>query len=150
MKDFKIPLPTFPPEFTKLLVTGTNTFNDYDFLKETLDKLTRRMERVVIITGTAFSKDSKGNRIGTNILADKWADTTKISKRSCHFYPDFESQDKHTAIHECHLEMVKFSEKAVIFWDGKCNDTRNIIKLVKSLMKESTYRIYNYHTKDAI
>lgn len=147
MKDFKIPLPTFPPEFTKLLVTGHNTFNDYDFLKEELDKLTRRMQRVVIITGTTFSKDQKGNRIGTDILADRWADTSKISKRSCHFYPDFESQGKHAAIQECQMEMVKFSEKAVIFWDGRCVETRQIINLVKQFMQPNCYRIYKNKEK---
>ena len=45
---------------TKVIVAGTRTFNDYDFLKATLDNLLAGLQNIEIVSGGARGADFLG------------------------------------------------------------------------------------------
>ena len=69
----------------KIIVAGSRTFNDYTYLKKSLDKLLVNKTSITIISGTARGADQLGERYaqenGYNLLSTAKAPGTKGTKK---------------------------------------------------------------------
>lgn len=106
----------------KLLIAGTRTFNDYHLLQKILSKV--KSEIIEIVSGTARGADTLGER---------YAMEHNISIKR--FYPDWDSFGKRAGMLR-NREMAKYTDKAIVFWDGESRGTKNMIDEMKKLNRE--------------
>lgn len=117
----------------KLLIAGTRTFNDYHLLQNILSKV--KSEIIEIVSGTARGADTLGERYAMehNIPIKR-------------FYPDWDSFGKR-AVMLRNREMAKYTDKAIVFWDGESRGTKNMIDEMKKLNKEVIIVYYKNEVK---
>jgi hypothetical protein len=99
------------------LVVGSRTFENYNLMKNKLDKLLVNQKNVVIVSGGARGADS---------LAEKYAKekgyTLKIFKADWKKWGNYAGYERNNRMHE----YIKDYEKrgCVAFWDGKSHGTK--------------------------
>jgi len=102
----------------KLLIAGSRDFNDYDLLKEKLDKFfsiyLEDGEEVTIISGTARGADK---------LGENYARENSL-KLEC-FPADWNTHGKKAGILR-NIEMGKICTHGLLFWDGKSRGTAHM------------------------
>lgn len=99
----------------KVIVAGGRDFNNYDLLSEKLDKLFSKTANVVIVSGMARGVDS---------LALKYAEENKI--RVSEFPAKWNKHGKASGFRR-NVEMARFADACVCFWDGKSVGTKHMI-----------------------
>ncbi len=103
----------------RLIVAGTRTFNDYEFLKSTLDHLlSNTTEEVIIVSGKARGADSLGERYA------------KEKGYEVKEFPADWSIGK-SAGPKRNEEMAKYGTHLVAFWDQMSPGTWNMIQVAK-------------------
>ena len=103
----------------KLLVGGSRTFIDEELLREELNKLRKKFNIILIISG--------GVR-GADFLAKKYAFENKIPYKE--YLPDWNKYGRKAGIIR-NIEMIDKCDKAIFFWDGKSPGTRQAIEYSK-------------------
>lgn len=103
----------------KILVCGSRSFSDYDLLNATLDRLTMRFIRIVVLSGAAEGADT---------LGEKWAHSWWWSV--LRYHPDYQTHGKKAPLVR-NSEMVDYATRAVCFWDGKSTGTADTIEKAK-------------------
>lgn len=106
----------------KIIIAGTRTFEDYDYLKEIIDKYKDSID--TIISGTARGADSLGERyaIENNIKLEKYpADWNKYGK---------------SAGYKRNELMAEKGDMLIAFWDGKSKGTMHMINIMRNLKKD--------------
>lgn len=97
----------------KTIVAGSRTFNDYELLENTL----KEHEITEIVSGTARGADSLGEDYGI-----------KYNIPIVKFPPNWDKYGK-SAGYIRNLEMARYAEACIVFWDGKSKGSLNMIKL---------------------
>lgn len=105
----------------KIIIAGSRTFNDYESLKKTCDKIINRFYKkdIEIVSGCARGADKLGE------------DYAKERGYKIHYFPADWNKYSKKAGHIRNRKMAKFSDSAIIFWDGKSTGTKNMIKEAK-------------------
>ena len=117
----------------KVIVAGSRTFNDSKMAFEKLDKLLKEKlntHRVVIVSGAARGADT---------LGEEWAAKNYI--RLAQFPAKWDEHGK-SAGYKRNMEMAKYADALVAFWDKKSRGTKHMIDIMKELGKP--VRIINY------
>lgn len=112
----------------KTVVAGSRDFNDYDLLKKTLTGVTNITE---VVSGTANGADKMGEMWG-------YESGLKVST----FPADWNNLGKRAG-HVRNLEMAKYANQAVVFWDGVSPGSKNMIDNMKKLGKPVKVVMYN-------
>lgn len=112
----------------KVIIAGSRTFHDYQFLKEEMEKLNLEIDEVVC--GEAFGADTLGR---------KWAIENNIPIKS--FYPDWNRLGKAAGMIRNH-QMGDYADYLVAFWDGKSRGTKDMIDYMQQLGKHGSVIIY--------
>jgi len=115
--------------FDKIGVVGSRTFNNYQYMKNILDKL------------FSCNKIISGGAIGADSLAARYAKENNIELEE--FLPDWNRYGK-SAGFKRNKQIVDASDIIVAFWDGESRGTANTI----SLAHKQNKTVYRYWPKD--
>lgn len=107
----------------KLIIAGGRDFDNYDLMKEKLDKMlqNKNIDDIFFISGTASGADTLGERYAKEIGAKicniwRFPANWDIGKQAGYIR---------------NYEMSKFGDALVAFWDGKSKGTSNMIDIAK-------------------
>jgi len=100
----------------RTIVVGSRTFTDYDALKMVLDN--PPWEITEIVSGGARGADSLGER---------WA--TENGVECSVFHPNWSIGRQAGIIRN--IEMAKYAEALIAFWDGESRGTKHMIEEAK-------------------
>lgn len=112
----------------KVIIAGSRTLNDYDFIKAQIEKLNLNITEVVC-----------GEAKGADSLGKQWAEENNIPVKS--FYPEWERLGKAAGIIRNHL-MGDYADYLVAFWDGKSRGTKDMIDYMQKIGKHGSVIIY--------
>lgn len=112
----------------KVIIAGSRTFHDYQFLKEEMEKLNLKIDEVVC-----------GEAKGADSLGKQWAIENNIPVQS--FYPDWNRLGKAAGMIRNH-QMGYYADYLVAFWDGKSKGTKDMIDYMQQLGKHGSVIIY--------
>lgn len=105
----------------RIIVCGSRTFMDYTLLQETLDRLTRKLDKAKLVI-------LSGHTRGADTLAEHWCFVRHVSLEVYH--PDHNTHGK-AAPHVRNREMVEAADALVAFWDGESPGTASIVALAR-------------------
>lgn len=106
-----------------LLIFGSRSINDFDFMNTVLTRIVGNRRDVVIIEGDA---------IGADKLAGHFADLYGFEKRL--FLANWKIHGKAAGVIRSE-DMVKECDKAVGFWDGSSKGTMHTVNFLKKYNK---------------
>jgi hypothetical protein len=106
--------------YMKLAVIGSRSFNDYNMLKEKLDKLNSRKKIRMIVSGGAA---------GADCLAEQWAGENDVEVKV--FFPDWEKYGKPAGFIR-NKQIIDSADAVIAFWDGQSRGTQHSINLAKA------------------
>jgi hypothetical protein len=114
----------------RVIVAGSRDFNNYEFLKTTLDNLLINYNDAIIVCGMARGADA---------LGDKYAQEKGYKVA---YYPaDWDLYDKKAGYIRNEI-MAKNADACVVFWDGKSKGSKHMIDLAKKYNLK--LRVINY------
>lgn len=122
-----------------LAVVGINQFDDYEIverkLKREIDRLTDPLREIIV-----------SEERGISALGRTYASSNKIKHRV--FKADWDANGKQAGFLRNH-DIVNAAHRMVIFYDGKCRYTKDLIdralgarKLIKIISVEPTQQTY--------
>ena len=114
----------------KVIVAGGRDFQNYNLLSEKLDILFSKTANVVIVSGMARGVDS---------LAVKYAEENKI--RVSEFPAQWDKHGRASGFRR-NVEMARFADACVCFWDGNSVGTKHMIDTAKRMNLK--LRVINY------
>jgi hypothetical protein len=114
----------------KVIVAGGRDFDDYNLLEEKLNNLFSKTAHVVIISGMAKGVDS---------LAVKYAENNKL--RVSEFPAKWQKFGNASGFRR-NVEMARFADACVCFWNGKSPGTKHMIETARRMKLK--LRIINY------
>jgi hypothetical protein len=114
----------------KVIVAGGRDFDDYNLLEEKLNNLFSKTADVLIISGMADGADS---------LAVKYAEENKL--RVSEFPAKWQKHGRASGFRR-NVEMARFADACVCFWDGKSGGTKHMIDTAQRYKLK--LRIINY------
>lgn len=109
------------PKF-KVIVAGGRNFNNYELLKECMNKALREIQKthdIEIVSGTANGADTLGEQYAQDFLYPV--------KR---FPADWKSHGRAAGIKR-NTQMAEYADALVAFWDGVSRGTKNMIGQAK-------------------
>lgn len=106
----------------RIIIAGTRTFDDYPLLCETMDRLTRKLDkrRLIIVSGGAKGADKLGERWAF----ERGAGTVEI------YHADWAKHGK-AAGPIRNGEMAQAADVLIAFWDGESSGTKDMIAQAK-------------------
>ena len=114
----------------KVIIAGSRSFSDYDFLRECCDKYLKNLNGdVEIVSGRASGADILGERYATerNYPIKKFPANWEIGK---------------SAGYKRNSEMAEYADALICFWDGVSRGTKHMIDLAKK--RELKIRVINF------
>ena len=114
----------------KVIVAGGRDFQDFDLLTKKLDILFSKRADVVIISGMAKGADS---------LAVKYAEENKLRVSE---FPAKWAKHGNASGFRRNIEMARFADACVCFWNGKSVGTKHMIDTAKRMNLK--LRVINY------
>jgi predicted TIM-barrel enzyme len=114
----------------KVIVAGGRDFQDFDLLSKKLDILFSKRADVVIISGMAKGADS---------LAVKYAEENKLRVSE---FPAKWAKHGNASGFRRNIEMARFADACVCFWNGKSVGTKHMIDTAKRMNLK--LRVINY------
>lgn len=102
----------------KIIVAGSRAFNDYEFVKQKLDQLLVNLTDVEIVSGGCRGVDKLGERYA------------KEKGWKCTVFPADWSLGAFAGPYR-NVQMARYAEGVVAFWDGKSKGTANMIENAK-------------------
>lgn len=122
----------------KVIIAGTRDFDNYELLKQKMDKIlaarVRNNEEIIIVSGTARGADKLGERYARErgyTIKRFPADWDKNGKRAGYIRNE---------------EMAKYADACVCFWDETSRGTKHMIDLAtryKLALRVIKYNKYN-------
>jgi hypothetical protein len=104
----------------KVVIAGSRTFNDFDFLVATMFRLFPKKDIITeIVSGAAKGADQ---------LGEKWAKMVGIPIKQ--FPAEWNKYGK-SAGYRRNAEMALYCDSVVAFWDGKSKGTKHMIDIAK-------------------
>lgn len=111
----------------KLIIAGGRDFNDYDYALESINALvdsnTIDPEGLEIVSGMARGADTIGIQL---------AEEYELPLHE--FHANWTQQGKFAG-YKRNMDMGKFADALVAFWDGKSVGTKHMIEYMESLKK---------------
>lgn len=106
----------------RIIIAGSRDFDDYPLLCETMDKLTRKLDKkkLVILSGGAKGAD----KLGEQWAFERGVGTVEI------YHADWTKHGK-SAGPIRNEEMAENADVLVAFWDGKSPGTKDMISQAK-------------------
>ena len=101
----------------KVIVAGSRNFNNYELLRNKLDKILANKKDVEIVSGTAKGADKLGERYANE-------HNYKIAK----FPAKWEVYGKRAG-YARNKEMSEYADCCVVFWDGVSKGSKHMIDL---------------------
>lgn len=114
----------------KLIIAGGRDFNNYETLKKFCDYLLQNKTNVEIVSGGAK---------GADYLGEKYASEKKYMLTK--FPANWDKYDKSAGVIR-NIEMAKYADALVAFWDKKSRGTQHMIKVAAEYGLD--IRIYYY------
>ena len=114
----------------RIIVAGSRDFDDYDLLKEKLDKVKAHVGIFEVVSGKARGADSLGERYAKE-------NDLPIAE----FPADWDKHGK-SAGYKRNAEMANYADGCIVFWDGESKGTQHMINLAKE--KELNLAIVKY------
>jgi hypothetical protein len=99
----------------QILVSGSLSFDNYDLLCATLDRLLAEKENVVIVSGGAK---------GAELLGERYAEERGLGLKQ--FPADWDRYGRGAKVIR-NAQLIDAAEHAVFFWDGKSKGTADAI-----------------------
>jgi hypothetical protein len=119
---------------TRIIIAGSRSFNDYEYLKATLLSIINNKDNILIISGTANGADK---------LGEKFAKEFNLALKQ--FPANWNLYGKQAG-NIRNKEMLDFAikEKAILvaFWDGKSTGTKNMIQIAKQKNIERYIKVF--------
>lgn len=106
-------------KYTRCIIAGSRTFEDYQILKHQCKKLLEKLKHVQIICGGAK---------GTDALAIQFA--KEYQYELVVVPPDWKTF-QNAAGFVRNAAMVEYSDMLIAFWDGRSSGTKHIIDLAQ-------------------
>lgn len=97
----------------KLIIAGSRSFNDYNFLRSKIQKIQTPIDEIV--SGGATGADKLGERFANEYSIDLVI-----------FVANWDKYGKQGGIQR-NERMAKYGDALVAFWDGKSRGTKNMI-----------------------
>lgn len=113
------------PKAKSIAVIGSRSFDNYPFLKNTLDNLRKSFLINEIVSGGAKGADS---------LAEEYAREKLLRIKV--FHPDWNKHGRAAGILR-NAQIVKASDFIVAFWDGESPGTKNSLSEARKLKKHT-------------
>ena len=110
----------------KVIIAGSREFNNYNFLKNKIDKIlsSKKQEfNIIIISGTAKGADS---------LGEKYA---KENNYQIERFPADWNKFGRSAGYKRNKQMAENSDAAIVFWDGKSKGSKHMIEICQEQKK---------------
>jgi len=101
----------------KVIIAGSRTFSDYNFLRTNCDRLLSQFSNIEIVSGTAQGADQLGERYARDrgySVKQFPANWDKFGKKAGYLRND---------------EMAQYADWLIAFWDGKSRGTKHMIDL---------------------
>lgn len=108
----------------KLMVCGSRTIVDEQWIFSKLDELFALHKDVVVLSGSAVGVDSIG---------EKWTGIHNVPIE--HFLPDWKKYGRGAGIVR-NKQMVETADFVMIFWDGESKGTKFVIEYCQKLGKQ--------------
>jgi len=106
-----------------LLIAGSRTFDDYEFLKRKVEESIELEEVSLVISGGAK---------GADLLVEKFALEHELDFRC---YPaNWDKYGKRAGFIR-NTEMVSLADVVLLFWDGKSKGTKSTLQLTRNKAK---------------
>ena len=105
----------------KVIIAGGRDFSDYKFLLDSVYSILKGDDNVEIVSGCADGVDKLGERFAESF-------GLPISK-----FPANWGKYGRSAGPIRNLEMAKYSDELIVFWDGKSKGTKNMINNARKL-----------------
>ncbi len=105
----------------KLLVAGSRSISDYEFIKASLDIVHSQLQ-----TENYSIELVSGHAVGVDILAERYAHQNNIPVVL--FKPEYQGPRDYTAPLKRNVKMAEYADLLVAFWDGKSKGTIHMIK----------------------
>ena len=107
----------------RLMISGSRTITDKEFIFGELDKVYAEHRNLVLISGGAKGADT---------IAEQWAESHNLVIEQ--HKPNWKQHGRGAGIIR-NKEMVLASDFVVIFWDGKSRGTKSVIDFCKKQEK---------------
>ena len=107
----------------KLAIIGSRNFNDYEYLKEKVNKIHEGKLVNLIVSGGAKGADSMG---------EEWAKECKVS--TLIFNPDWKKYGRGAGFVR-NKKIIENCDCVLAFWDGESKGTMNSIETARKLGK---------------
>lgn len=119
----------------KIAIVGSKIFDDYNIFQNYINKIFKNIDRkdIEIISGGAKGADS---------LAERFAKENNIKIKI--IYPEWNKYGKQAGYLR-NIQIIKESDMAIIFWDGKSKGTKHDIDLCEKYKK--LYFVYRFDLK---
>lgn len=101
----------------KVIVAGGRDFTDYELLKSTLNHLLSRKKHIQVVSGMARGADA---------LAVKYAYENDLDIQS---FPAQWQLYGNSAGYKRNIQMAKYADACVCFWDGQSKGTADMIRV---------------------
>ena len=113
----------------KIIIAGSRSFSDYDFLREVCDKYLKELSCVEIVSGTAN---------GADILGERYAKQKGFPVKK--FPANWELGKK--AGYLRNKQMAEYADGLIAFHDGTSKGTKHMIVLAKE--RKLKIRVINF------
>lgn len=117
----------------KVIVAGSREGIDKDFLFSTLtEDLSHLIPELEIVSGGAR---------GTDLLGEEWAYAANVDVKQ--FLADWDKYGKRAGFIR-NVEMSRYADALIAFWDGESKGTEHMIKVMSDLKKPVTVYPINW------
>lgn len=107
----------------KLIIAGSRGFNDYELLKDKIQKITQNQNIECIISGEARGADSLGERYAQ-----------EFNMPLLKFKPNWDLYGKGSGYRR-NVEMAENATHLIAFWDGESKGTNHMIQIMSKMCK---------------
>lgn len=121
----------------RVIIAGGRSFNDYEMLREFMDKMLVNMnDSIQIVCGTARGADTLGE------------DYAKERGYDINYFPADWDKYGRAAGYKRNVQMTENADALVAFWDGKSKGTKHMIDIAAK--HELHVRVKRYDAKDGV
>lgn len=118
----------------RVIVAGGRDFKDYDYLSKSLDIICCHIPFTEVVSGKQKTYDKKLKVFyGADYLGERWAISKNI--KVVGFQAEWKKYGR-PAGPKRNMEMAKYADLLIAFWDGSSSGTRNMVECMKGLNKE--------------